>query len=78
MVHKLPLDVPTDLMTLVKALSNAIRWVYEVGGVSLGKTVVIEGPRQRLTVARDTRARPIVDFSRSPLIHRPHEKLLAA
>lgn len=47
MVHKLPIDVPTDLMTLVNPLSNAIRWVYEVGGVGLGSTVVIEGPGQR-------------------------------
>jgi alcohol dehydrogenase len=47
MVHKLPSDVATDLMTLVNPLSNAIRWVYEVGGVGLGKTVVIEGPGQR-------------------------------
>ena len=47
MVHRLPSNVPTDLMTLVNPLSNAIRWVYEIGGVGLGKTVVIEGPGQR-------------------------------
>ena len=47
MVHKLPADVPTDLMTLVNPLSNAIRWAYEIGGASLGKTVVIAGPGQR-------------------------------
>ncbi|HEY5798033.1 MAG TPA: alcohol dehydrogenase catalytic domain-containing protein [Bosea sp. (in: a-proteobacteria)] len=47
MVHKLPADIPTDLMTLVNPLSNAIRWVYEVGQAALGKTVVIEGPGQR-------------------------------
>jgi len=47
MVHKLPTNVATDLMTLVNPLSNAIRWVYEVGGAALGKTVVIAGPGQR-------------------------------
>lgn len=46
-MHKLPSHVPTDLMTLFNPLSNAIRWVYEVGGVGLGSTVVIEGPGQR-------------------------------
>jgi threonine dehydrogenase-like Zn-dependent dehydrogenase len=47
MVHKLPTDIPTDLMTLVNPLSNAIRWAYEIGDASLGKTVVIAGPGQR-------------------------------
>ena len=47
MVHRLPDGIPTDLMTLFKPLSNAVRWVYEVGKVGLGSTVVIEGPGQR-------------------------------
>jgi threonine dehydrogenase-like Zn-dependent dehydrogenase len=47
MVHRLPRAIPTDLMTLFNPLSNAIRWVYEVGRVGLGSTVVIEGPGQR-------------------------------
>lgn len=47
MVHKLPTDIPTDTMTLINPLSNAIRWAYEVGDASLGKTVVIAGPGQR-------------------------------
>ncbi|MGO4567091.1 zinc-binding dehydrogenase [Rhizobium sp. 2YAF20] len=47
MVHKLPSDIETDVMTLVNPLSNAIRWIYEVGGVGLGTTVVIAGPGQR-------------------------------
>ncbi|MBB6627527.1 alcohol dehydrogenase catalytic domain-containing protein [Nocardioides sp. KIGAM211] len=47
LVHKLPADIPTDVMTLVNPLSNAIRWVHEVGGASLGSTVVIAGPGQR-------------------------------
>ncbi len=47
MVHRLPADVPTDLMTLFNPLSNAVRWVYEAGGTGIGSTVVIEGPGQR-------------------------------
>ncbi|MDI9935283.1 MULTISPECIES: zinc-dependent alcohol dehydrogenase [Rhodococcus] len=47
LIHKLPNDIPSDIMTLVNPLSNAIRWVYEVGGVGLGSTVVIAGPGQR-------------------------------
>lgn len=47
MVHKLPSNVPTDLMTLFNPLSNAVRWIYEVGGAGLGQSVVIAGPGQR-------------------------------
>jgi threonine dehydrogenase-like Zn-dependent dehydrogenase len=47
MVHKLPSNIPTDLMGLFNPLSNAVRWVYEVGGAALGKSVVIAGPGQR-------------------------------
>lgn len=47
LIHKVPEDIPTDVMTLVNPLSNAIRWVHEVGGASLGSTVVIAGPGQR-------------------------------
>ena len=57
MVHRLPDQVPTDLMTLFNPLSNAIRWVYEVGGVGLGSTVVIEGPGQRGLLAAAVAAR---------------------
>lgn len=47
LVHKLPEDIPTDITTLINPLSNAIRWVYEVGGAGLGSHVVIAGPGQR-------------------------------
>lgn len=58
MVHKLPSDIPTDIMTLFNPLSNAIRWIYEVGKVGLGSSVVIAGPGQRglLAVAVAKRA----------------------
>lgn len=64
LVHKLPTDIPTDVMTLVNPLSNAIRWVYEVGGAALGSTVVIAGPGQRgllaAAAARDAGAKSII------------------
>lgn len=58
MVHRLPTNVATDVMTLVNPLSNAIRWIYEVGGAGLGSKVVIAGPGQRglLAVAAAKRA----------------------
>ena len=46
-VHRLPSNVPTHLMTLVNPLSNSIRWVHECGGVGIGSTVGILGPGQR-------------------------------
>ncbi len=64
MLHRLPGDVPADLMTLVNPLSNAVRWVYEVGKVGFGSTVVIEGPGQRgllaTLVAREAGASCII------------------
>jgi threonine dehydrogenase-like Zn-dependent dehydrogenase len=47
MLHHLPPHVPPDVMTLFNPLSNAVRWIYEVGKVGLGATVVITGPGQR-------------------------------
>ena len=61
MVHKLPSRIPTDVMTLVNPLSNAIRWIYEVGGVGLGSTVVIAGPGQRGLLAAAVAKRAGVD-----------------
>ena len=64
MLHHLPADVPADLMTLFNPLSNAVRWVYEVGKAGLGTTVVIEGPGQRgllaALVAREAGASCII------------------
>jgi alcohol dehydrogenase len=47
MVHRLPAGIAPDVMSLFNPLSNAIRWVYEVGRVGLGSSVVIAGPGQR-------------------------------
>jgi threonine dehydrogenase-like Zn-dependent dehydrogenase len=46
-LHKLPADVPDDLMTLFNPLSNAIRWICEAGALQAGSTLVIAGPGQR-------------------------------
>lgn len=46
-VHKVSRDLPLEAGVLVSAvLSNAIRWL-KIGGVSIGHTVVIEGPGQQ-------------------------------
>jgi alcohol dehydrogenase len=64
MMHRLPSKVPSDLMTLFNPLSNSVRWVYEVGKVGVGSTVVIEGPGQRgllaTVVAREAGAHCII------------------
>jgi alcohol dehydrogenase len=64
LAHKLPQHIPTDVMTLVNPLSNAIRWVYEVGEAALGSTVVIAGPGQRgllaVAAARKAGAKTII------------------
>jgi threonine dehydrogenase-like Zn-dependent dehydrogenase len=64
MVHRLPAGTATDVMSLFNPLSNAIRWVYEVGHVGLGSSVVIAGPGQRgllaAVAARSAGARLII------------------
>jgi alcohol dehydrogenase len=47
LLHKIPEDVPTAAMALWNPLSNAVRWVNEVGLAGLGTTVLICGPGQR-------------------------------
>jgi len=46
-IHRLPQAARTEILGLLNPLSNAVRWVYEVGGVGLGSSVVIMGPGQR-------------------------------
>ena len=46
-VHKVRPDLPLEAGVLVSAvLGNAIRWL-KIGGISIGDTVVIEGPGQQ-------------------------------
>jgi threonine dehydrogenase-like Zn-dependent dehydrogenase len=63
-VHRLPSDIPTDVMSLFNPLSNAVRWTCEVGGVGLGSSVVICGPGQRgllaVLAAADAGAQQII------------------
>jgi alcohol dehydrogenase len=45
MVHKVSPRVPAEAAVIVSAvLGNGIRWLRQMGGVSIGDTVVIEGP----------------------------------
>ena len=64
MVHRLPANIPADVMTLFNPLSNSVRWIYEAGGVGIGSTVVIEGPGQRgllaVVAAKEAGARTII------------------
>jgi alcohol dehydrogenase len=46
-VHRVPDDIPTDLITVLNPLSNAIRWATEVPQSGPGTTLVIQGPGQR-------------------------------
>lgn len=47
MLHPLPHAARTETIGLFNPLSNAVRWIYEVGGVGPGSRVVIAGPGQR-------------------------------
>jgi alcohol dehydrogenase len=45
MVHKIKPSVPAEAAVIIPAvLGNGIRWLRQIGGVSMGDTVVIEGP----------------------------------
>jgi threonine dehydrogenase-like Zn-dependent dehydrogenase len=64
LIHRLPENVPTSAMTLFNALSNAVSWTVEVGGVGLGGSIVICGPGQRgllaVVAAREAGAERII------------------
>jgi len=64
-VHKVSKDIPAEVAILLTAvIGNAIRWLRIKGGVSIGDTVVIEGPGQQglagVTVAHDSGASNII------------------
>ena len=45
MVHKISPDVPAEAAVIISAvLGNGIRWLRQMGGASIGDTIVIEGP----------------------------------
>ncbi len=64
LLHKVPDDIPADVMSLFNPLSNAVRWAYERPQTRMGESIVIEGPGQRglmaVVVAREVGARPII------------------
>ena len=68
-VHKVNSDLPLEAGVLVSAvLGNAIRWL-KIGGISIGDTVVIEGPGQQglagLIAAKEAGASCIIVTGRS-------------
>jgi len=65
MVHKISRDIPGEAAVVVTAvLGNAIRWVSQKGGVSVGDTVVVEGPGPQgltaIVAARESGASKII------------------
>jgi len=65
MIHKVREDVPAEAAVLICAvMGNAVRWLRQVGGLSVGQTVVIEGPGQQglagVVVARECGAANII------------------
>lgn len=64
-VHKVSKEIPPEVAILLTAvIGNAIRWLRIKGGVSIGDTVVIEGPGQQglagVAVAHDSGATHII------------------
>ncbi|HSR13152.1 MAG TPA: alcohol dehydrogenase catalytic domain-containing protein [Thermodesulfobacteriota bacterium] len=65
MVHKISDDLPAEAAVLIGAvLGNAVRWLRMFGNVSIGHTVVIEGPGLQglaaVIVARESGASRII------------------
>ncbi|NWF56057.1 MAG: alcohol dehydrogenase catalytic domain-containing protein [Syntrophaceae bacterium] len=63
--HRIGDDLPAEAAVLICAvLGNAVRWLRQVGGVSIGHTVVIEGPGLQglagVIVARESGASRII------------------
>lgn len=65
MVHKIGDDISPETGVLISAvLGNGIRWLRQIGGVSLGQTVAVIGPGQQglaaVAVAKESGAEPII------------------
>lgn len=64
LLHKVPHDIPRDVLSLFNPLSNGVRWASEAPNMQMGDTVVIEGPGQRgllsLIAAREAGAGKII------------------
>lgn len=64
-VHKISRDIPLESAVLISAvLGNAIRWLRIIGEVTIGDTVVIQGPGQQglagVVTARESGAANII------------------
>lgn len=65
MVHKVGDEIPPEVGVLICAvLGNAIRWLRQMGGVSIGDAIVIIGPGQQglagVAMAREAGAEPVI------------------
>ena len=65
MIHKVDDHIPSEVAVLICAvLGNGVRWVRQVGGVTLGQAVAIVGPGQQglagLVAAKESGAGPIM------------------
>ena len=65
MVHRINETLPLEAAVLICAvLGNGIRWLRTMGGISIGNTVVVEGPGQQglagVIVARESGAQNII------------------
>jgi len=63
-VHKIGEEISPEVAVLICAvLGNGVRWMRQIGGVSIGETVAIVGPGQQglaaVAVAKDSGASPI-------------------
>ncbi len=72
MVHKISKEMPKETAVLVSAvIANALRWLRQVGNVSIGDTVVIEGVGQQglagTAIAKEAGANLVIvtDLSKS-------------
>jgi alcohol dehydrogenase len=64
MVHKINDSIPPEVGVLICAvIGNSVRWLRQIGGVSIGQSVVIIGPGQQglsaTAVAKESGAEPI-------------------
>lgn len=65
MIHKVGEDLPAEVAVLICAvLGNAVRWLRQVGGASVGQPVAIVGPGQQglaaVIVAKEAGCDPIM------------------
>lgn len=65
MVHRIGEEISPEVGVLICAvLGNALRWLRQIGGVSIGDPVVIIGPGQQglaaVAVARESGAEPVI------------------